>query len=351
MPQTQKYASVLAKIGAERSELLEDVKIKGLVESGNLSDMVAQLRDTSYQEQILHLTPPLTSTKLERAFRENFIETALKIIKYSPKKPAKYLETYLLRLETEHLKGILKATTVNLTTDQKLAKIYVGVEDHFGMHFVFEDAAKAMSVSQVLQVFKDTPYGQALNMGLKSFEETGSTSHFDVFLDKLFFERLYEAYSALPRKERRHAEFYAAMATDSFTLLTLLRGKILNLDPNWLRLVIPQKHFKLKAETVEALVSALDYEAALKIVLDSPYSKFFLKTQDPQETVANAEKAFRKAILQHAKGSIIREIFNIEVTLAFFTLKEAEAHNLTSISLGVDSGVKSEVIRSQLLLL
>ena len=78
MTQTTLYSAVLAKIGAERSKLLSETKLKTLTESKNLSELAAQLRDTSYQEQIGKVSLPLTSRKLERAFNENLIATYVK---------------------------------------------------------------------------------------------------------------------------------------------------------------------------------------------------------------------------------------------------------------------------------
>jgi vacuolar-type H+-ATPase subunit C/Vma6 len=269
---------------------------------------------------------------------------------YSPEKSANYLQLVLLRFEIEHIKGILKGTAAKLTAEQKLAKIHFAVEDQLQRHFVIEDAAKASTVTQVVQTFKGTDYWSPLSMGLKSYEQNGSTASLDVFIDKYYYEKIYETFESLPKKEKKYAKFYASMDNDSFTLLTLVRGKILNFDPNWLRLVVPQNYFNLKKQTVEALVSAADYEAAMKIVLGTPYSRYFNRAQDPQETVANAEKAFNKAILQHAKASQIREIFNIGLVLSFLTQKEAEIHNLAVVCLGVEGAMKPEDIRSQFLL-
>jgi vacuolar-type H+-ATPase subunit C/Vma6 len=140
------------------------------------------------------------------------------------------------------------------------------------------------------------------------------------------------------------------MENDGFALVTLLRGKALNNEPNWLRLVVPQNYFNLSKPMVEALVSSVDFEAALKIVLDSFYAKYFAKTQFPEETIAAAEKSFKKATLQHAKSSAISETFNIGSPVAFMTQKEAEVFNLTVLSLGVDGAMKPEEIRNLLLL-
>ena len=192
---------------------------------------------------------------------------------------------------------------------------------------------------------KDTEYASSLNTGLQNYEENGSTACFDVLLDKLFYEKLYESYESLPKKEKPHAHFYASTENDSFTLLTLLRGKTLNYDANWLRLAVPHNNFNLSMDTVEALLSAADFESALKIALESHYAKFFVKGQSPEETIVSASKAFKKAVFQHAKVTRISDNFNIGAPLAFMTQKEAEVHNLVAISTGVEAAVNPEAIQ------
>jgi V/A-type H+/Na+-transporting ATPase subunit C len=349
LTQTTQYASILAKIGAERSKLISEAKLKALAESKNLTELAAQLRDTNYQEQIAKVSLPLTIRKLERAFYENLVETYIKIIKYSPKKAREYLSLYLLRFEIEHIKTLMKATTTNLTLEQKLAKIYFSAEDYLKRRMVLEEAVKASTPTQIIHALKGTEYWAVLNMGLKNYEENASTAYFDIFVDKFFYEKLYVAYESLA-KEQPYANFYASIENDGFVLVTLLRGKALDYEPNWLRVVVPQNYFNLRKPTVEAIVSAVDFEAALKIVLDSYYAKFFVKAQTPEETIATAGKAFRKTVLQHAKSSPIIETFNIGSPLAYMTQKEAEVYNLTVLSLGVDSAMKPEEIRNQLLL-
>lgn len=350
MTQTTLYSRVLSKIGAERGKLLSEAKLKTLTESKNLSELAAQLRDTSYQEQLVKVSLPFTSRKLERAFHENLISTYVKIIKNSPKNASKYLWLYLLRFEVENIKALIKATNAKLSLEQKIGRIYLPAEDYLKNRSVIEETAKAPDIKQIVKALKKTDYTLALNMGLQSYEEDGSTTCLDVLLDKTFYEKLHDSYESLPKKEKLHAHFYASTENDSFTLLTLLRGKTLNYDANWLRLAVPPNNFYLDMETVEAMVTATDFESALKIAFESHYAGFFAKAQSPEETVANAEKAFKKAILQHAKASKIPEIFNIGAPLAFMTQKEAEVHNLTALSLGVEAEIKPEDIQHQLLL-
>ena len=348
--QAKLYSRVLGKIGAERSKLLSEAKLKTLAETKDLSAFTTQLRDTTYQTQIAKVPLPITSRKLERAFNENLIESHVKIIKNSPKKAAKFLDFYALRFEVENIKALIKAANAELGSEQKLAKVYLYVEDYLKNRLVFEDAAKAPGVKQVVTAFKNTAYASPLNLGLKSYEENGSTSRLDLILDKLYYEKLHDGYEKLPKGEKPHAVFYVSIESDSFKLLTLLRGKALNLDANWLRQVVPHNNFNLSTETVEAILSAPDFESALKIALESHYGKFFTKATSPEESLANTEKAFKKALFEHAKASRISENFNIGSPLAFMTQKEAEVHNLIALSSGVEAAVKPELIQAQLLL-
>lgn len=337
-------------MGSERSKLLSENKVKALSESRSIIDVASQLRDTSYQEQISHISQPLTGRKLEHAYYENLIETYLKIIKYAPETANRYLNIYLSRLEAENVKTLVRTADANLSAEQRLVKIYLSVEKYFDHIGLVEDAARISGISQIVAAFKGTEYGSALATGLKSFEESGSTTCLDVFVDKLFYEKLAAAFESLPAREKSHAYFYASTELDSFLLLTLLRGKNFNYDPNWLRVAIPRCYFNLDKKEVESIVSALNYEAAYKIVQDSYYSKYFDRKATPEETIATSEKAFKKAILQKAQKSVIRETFNVGSTLSFITIKEAEVRNLTALTLGIEGGLKSEVIRNQLFL-
>ncbi len=349
MSQITLYASVLAKIGAEKSNLLSEAKLKTIVETKTLSEFSAQLRDTVYQPQLLKATLPLTSRKLERVFNESLIESYIKIINNSPKKARPFLNLVLLKFEIENIKTLIKAANANLPPEQRLSKVYVSVEDCLKKRALIEEAAKAPTIKQIVNNLKISEYGPALTKGLQSYEEKGSTAGFDILLDKFFYDSLYDAFFNLQKKEKPHAKYYASIENDSFTLLTILRGKVLNYDPNWLRLAVSRNKFNLSSDIIEALLVAPDFESTLKIAFESNYGKFFAKAPTPEEIIVNAERAFKRAEFHYAKVSTVPEIFNIGGALAFIKLKEAEVHNLIASSAGVEAGVNPEAILSQML--
>jgi vacuolar-type H+-ATPase subunit C/Vma6 len=348
LPQPTKYANVAAKIGAERGKLLTETKLKALSEDKDLNEFAAHLRETSYQEKLAKTTLPYNGRNLERVFQETLIDTYIKTVKNSPPRVLAYLNMYLQRFEAENIKALVKATNAELETDQKLSQIYLSAEDYFKRRTVFEEAVKALELKQLVAALKKVEYAAALHQGLKSFEENAATTCFDALIDKVYYEKQYTAFQSLSKKEKPHAYFYATTENTSYILLTLLRGKTFNYDPNWLRIIIPDVHF-LSKETIESLVTASDFEAALSLIQRTPYGGFFAKASTPEETVATADRAFKKALYVHALESRIPEAFNIGLPLAFMYQKETEAHNLICISLGIEAEQKPEEITNTLL--
>jgi vacuolar-type H+-ATPase subunit C/Vma6 len=335
--QTKNYAQVLPKIGVERRGLLSDIELKSLSESRSLSDFIAQLRGSAYQEQISKIAVPVTQKKLERAFNENLIDTYFMLIKNLPKNVKPFFELYLERFQIEHIKMLIKATLAKLSFEEKMSKIYLTVEDYFHNRTVIEEAAKTSTVSAIVQVFKQTAYYASLSEGLKKYDETGSTIHFDLLLDRQYFDKHYQVYEKLPKKEQSHAKLYASLKVDGFLLLTILRGKALGYDPDWLKVALPDNYFNITEHTFISLLYAIDYDTALKIVTTTEYKTYFTPANTPEETISTAEKALKNAITHHAKSRVLLDVFNIGAPLSFITLKEANIHSLTVSALNIDN--------------
>lgn len=351
MTQTTKYASVLARIGAERSLLISEAKMRTLTESKNLTELADQLRETVHGENVAKITQPLSSRKLERVFQENLIDAYAKIVKNAPKVVRRFLRMRLMAFEYENVKTLAKAIAAKLTVEEKIARIHLSVEEHLKNRTLLEEASKASDLKTLLDLMKKTEHSSALTLGFKKYEENGTTQLFDVLLDKAYYEYVWWTFCLLPKKEKPHATLYASITCDGYVISTLLRGKALGYDADWLRMTTPHIYLNLPKATADAIIDAPNFESALKTAAASTYGRYFLKAETPEETVANAEKAFRKALLSHAHENRISETFNIGAPLAYMTQKETETRNLTAISVGVENRWKPENIQKSLLLL
>lgn len=239
------YANILAKVGAERSYLLSKEKFKSLTECKSLEEFASELQNTVYAEDLRKVTPPYSSTKFEKAFHENFIRVNYKILENSPKEVSQFLEIFLLRFENNNIKTILRGVKVKLSYEEILNRIYLDIEDYFKRHDIFEKASEATDIKAVVDIFRDTIYGEPLDLGLKQYEKTESLKFFDIPLDKMFYEHLDELFTKLPENEQQHAYSYMSLEIDSYILLTILRAKILNYDPEFIRRAIPNNSIRL----------------------------------------------------------------------------------------------------------
>jgi vacuolar-type H+-ATPase subunit C/Vma6 len=333
----------LVKVGVERSYLLGEGKLKALTQCKNLEDFASELGETIYGRKLAKVGLP-NSAKFERVFRQNLIETSCRIVQNSPEKVSSFLKMRLLKFEHENIKTILRAVSFGLSHDEIIGRIYMSVEDFLKKGDLIAKAAMSVDVYSAVEVLKTTVYGPLLAMGLRKYQETKSTKFFDILLGRMLYEKIGKVFRNLPKKEQKHSFFYVSMETDSFDLFTILRAKILNYDPYWIRLAITPKSYNIPEKTVEALLMSNDFESAFNIVKQSCYSRFFVKADTSEETVSEAEKAFRKALLAYAKKMKVGELFNVGVILGFMVQKEFEVYNLTATSLGIEYNWKSDDI-------
>ncbi len=348
MPQTNLYASVLAKIGAERGRLIPKDKFKALAASRDLTDYVQQLKETSYQEIVSQLPPLYTSESVEHAVNEALLRSLIKVISSSPKTTQPFLRTLIRKFEVETVKALVKAVYANRSNEEKRWRVYFEVEGFLKHRDAFEKATKTTSLKQLIEVFSKTEYFLALNQALNRFEENGSLVAFDILLDKEYCEKLREAYEKLPKKEQKHVSFYVSTEVDSFALLMLLRGKLMGYDPQWLRVATPKCTFKISGGEIEAMTSASNFESALSIAQKSGYARFFKKAGSPDEVVASAQKTFSKSQVAHASKHRLTDLFNVGAPLSFIVLKRAEAQNVSQVGFGIEAAMKPDEILSKL---
>lgn len=349
MNQEQLYSSVLVKIGVERSNLLNKQKLEQLTDCKSLKEFVIELGQTIYEKHLMHLTQPYTTNIFERAFRENFIEVCIKIVRSSPDVASAFLKNYLLKFEHENIKTLLRAISIGLSYDEIKSKIYLPVETFLKRQNLILKAAMTIQVKLAVDALQTTVYGPSLIIGLKKYEETGSTKYFDILLDRMFYENLGKSMKDLPKSDRELAFFYVSRQTDCFNILTILRAKLLGYEPNWIRMTISRNFYNVHKQIIETMITAKNFEEAFNMVKKSYYKKFFIKSDIPQETISIAEKNFRRDIFEHIKKTEIGDPFNVESPIAFILKKEIEVYNLTAISLGIEYNWKKDDILQLLL--
>ena len=98
-----KYGFVNAKIGAMRSQLLDNLEMKTLIESRNLDDTIALLKNTSYGKELSSVSSP-SIVDIENALLQSTRSAYEKISKAVNGMPKDLLDFYTKKFEIEALK-------------------------------------------------------------------------------------------------------------------------------------------------------------------------------------------------------------------------------------------------------
>lgn len=350
MSQARLYSSISVKIGAERGRLLTEADMRRIVQCRSLKEFVSNLGETAYREGLAKVEPPYLSESLEKVFKENLFGVYFRLIENSPSKISTFLRTHLLRFEHENIKTVFRAVSVGLPPDQVLRRVHTSIEDFLGNREVFMNAVRGINVKTVVDAFESTAYGPVLASTLRRYEETGTISVFDLILDRIFYEELGASFANLPLEEQRHASFYVSMRMDEFNLFVILRAKNWGYDPHWVRVATSNYSYNLSREDLETLIIAEGFESALNLVKKGYYKQFFQGNGDAEEILSKAEWKFEEAVTKHARETRVGDPFNVGAPLGLIVEKEAEVRNLTVIALGIEYGLESEEIMSQLLL-
>jgi vacuolar-type H+-ATPase subunit C/Vma6 len=344
LSQEQLYSNVLVKVAVERSKLLSKQKLERLTDCKTLKEFASELKETVYGEKIAKFTVPYDSRNFERVFRESLIEVAIKIVRNSPDIVSSFLKTYLLKFEHENIKTILRAASLGLSYNEIVSKLYLSMEEYLKRKEIILKSARAIHVKSVVDALKTTIYGPLLIYGLQKYEETASTKFFDILLDRMLYEHFGEKFKQLPKNERDVAFFYVSRENDIFNILTILRTKLLGYEPHWIRMAISRNSYNVPEQTIEAMLMADDFEAALNIIKQSFYENLFVRAESPEETISAAEKVFKQYMFEHAKKTKIGDPFNVGTPIALIVKKEIELYNLAAISLGIDYNWKKDDI-------
>ena len=348
MSQEQLYSNVLVKVSVEKSYLLTKEKLVRLVNSKNLAEYVSELKETIYGQELEKLMPPYTTSDFERVFRENFIETCIRIVRSSPDVASKFLKTYLLKFEHENIKIILRAVSIGLPFDEIKKRLYLNLETFFERKEIILKAAMAIQVKLVVEVLQNTIFGPSLILGLKKYEETGSIKCFDILLDRMFYENVGESYKNLPKTEQKHAFLYVSNEVDRFNILTILRAKLFGYEPHWIRVALAHNFYNISEETIEKMLMADNFESAFEVIKQSNYKNLFNGIEVYEEKLSEAERGFRQKVLVTINKLRISYPFNIGTPMAFIFRKEIELYNLITISLGIEYNWKKDDISNLL---
>lgn len=346
-----KYAKVYARIRARVGALVEEVRMRELLEA-RPSDFLPGLLDTVYKEQLTAAgVTTLDARRIELCLKADLIEQYLMVIRSTRGAIRDVFEELLRRLEVKNLKALIRVQAAAARTGTTGSVQIYPVEEHFKRRLSHLVNAKSMA-DLVAQV--ESPYREVLAPVFPEYEATQRLLVLENALDEALLGSIWAKLERLGRQDEELVRRIVGMEADLVNLLTLLRCKAEEIPVSTMRSYLLPFAYTLdfRADVLEEVVEAGTVAAAIRALPGSPYKDVL----SPVLPVYESERSllrFEDALWRQFYGTVRKTLkgypIHIGTIIGFLYLKELEIRDLSTIAVGKENNLPVEEIANLLL--
>ncbi|OFV67911.1 hypothetical protein DRN98_00940 [Methanosarcinales archaeon] len=337
------YAYINAKIRVKKGDLLDQKKMRSLMEVYETKEMIALLMDTTYRDELSSLPPDATIRDIERAIMDNMVKTFVNIASAVGTEGGRALCVELLRrFEVANLKSVLRAKLSGLSREEL---DLIPVEGFFRRRL--SRLIDLASIEEMIPLLEGTPYRAILEGNMAAFKETKKLFVLESALDAELFQSIW-----LQAKKLKGADAASAMKLlgtrfDMMNMMTILRGKADGIEISQLRnYILP--YGRLNPDLLRDAMMADDVKSTLQVLSTTQYADIFAgaaSEYDELGQLSSFEVALQRRILDESRSLMMGYPFQIGTIIGFFELKEAEVKNLRAIAVCKENGLEAEETR------
>ncbi|MGB2727763.1 MAG: V-type ATPase subunit [Halobacteriota archaeon] len=347
MMSVSKYAYVYARIRSRMSELLDERRLRELVDARR-EDFLSSLMDTAYKEKLTKAAVVAVDARsIEKALKEELIDQYLMAIKSTEGVIRAVFAELLRRLEVKNLKAVIRAKAVEIggtKTGTTEATMFFPVEEYFKRRI--SRLTELDSVESVINQLED-PYGRVLEEALPEYEKSKRILVIENALDGELFGAIWSRIERLSGEDKEIVRKIVGTEFDLANLMTLLRCKSEGIAEEEMRkYFLPHVYaFDYDAKTTKDSISAENVSAAIQLMPASAYKEVLtgaLSSYDAENSLVPFENALRNQFFETIKKTLRGYPINIGTTIGFLYLKEIEISNLCNIAVCKENEIPAE---------
>jgi V/A-type H+-transporting ATPase subunit C len=329
-----------------RGDIITYQNLENLAESKSLEEFIIRMKGTKYSDVISKIQPPYNTRKIEKSLKRRLIEIHKAILKVTPKK--KLLRAYYLKYISGNLKVLLKGRAQNKQDDDIKDYIDMYAEELIGRRDLLARAFSSESLEQMIEILKDSEFGDEARNAFEIFKKTGKFQIFDVYIDKAYYKRIIESFFSEHKKDSRIKDIVSVDA-DSYNILAVLRGRKWELDSLQIKDLLVEPFFDIKESHLKKMINAGSESEVIKILNQTPYRKLITETEDFEATISSIEDNSINILATRALNPFLWDIHKTSIALGAVKLSEMEVKNLSRIAFGVEQRMSFKKIMSQIL--
>lgn len=346
-----------ARIRALKSRLLSRRQLDSLAVAEHLTGLIAALIKTAYQKPI---ETALTRTSgldcITEALHHNLLDTLGNVSGYFDEQAGEMARIVLRRYDIHNLKAILRGLSRHVSADEILsAMIPVGELTSSTLAELARspDPRAAMDTMAMLGMV----FAQPL-LRLRAEHPGAGTAEMELAMDRWYFQECYQ-YLEEARKAGKNLMDAMQLEADLINLTTMLRFVHFPGERKFLREWMHIDQFddllvgpgKLPVAMLSEASRQDTVEAAVGIFAGTPYKsplKDGLENYARSALLSDIEKQLKRYRLHWMASQIIKDPLGIGVLLGYFALKINEINNIRWIAHGINLGLNTDAIRTEL---
>jgi len=340
-----KYAYVYTRIRARMSDLLNERRLRELVETRK-EDFLTSLMDTGYKEVLTKAAvTEVNARKIEKALKEELIDQYLMVIRSTEGAIRDVFEVFLRRLEVKNLKAAIRAKAAGFTgTGGETPAMFFPVEDFFKRRI--SRFAEADSIESAIKQL-ETPYREVLEEALPEYEKSKRVLILENALDEEIARDLWNRIERLGRGDKEIVRKIIGTEFDIVNLMTFLRCKSEGIAEEEMRkYFLPYAYdIDFNVDAMKDSISAENVSSAIQLMPASVYKEVLtgaLPAYEADKSLIPFEHALSQYFLITIKSILRGYPINIGTAIAFLYLKDIEIRNLCSIAVCKENGIPAE---------
>lgn len=338
-----KYAYVYARIRARMSEILNERRLRELVDARR-EDFLSSLMDTAYKDKLTKAAlSEIDARKIEKALKEELIDQYLMVIKSTEGAIRAIFVDLLRRLEVKNLKAVIRAKaagTAGRGAGTGTTAMFFPVEDFFKRRI--GRLAEADSVESVIKQLEN-PYRGLLEEVLPEYEKSKSVIILENALDEEISGALWNRIERLSGEDKEIIRKIVGTEFDLTNLMTLLRCK----SEKGVTEVEMRKYFlpftfDFDVDAMKDSMSAENVSSAVPLMPTSTYKDVLigaLSSYEAEKSLVPFENALGRYFFVIIKNTLRGYPINIGTIIGFLYLKEIEIRNLCTIAVCKENGI------------
>ncbi len=322
-----KYAAVVTKARAMRARRVTDDDFKDLIKSEKLSEIFNYLKDRTYYSEFLkNLNPEnLHRAEIEARLSDLKVKEIEKLMHYLSGDDKRFLETFLIRLEIEALRVLIRG----LSRQEDLS--------HFRPLMVYSKKFSKVPFEQLIEVkdwesFKktlmDTDYYRVLEI-YKEIEDRDELVIVEKNLDRYYYDLTRRRLLELNQKENKELVIAYRRNIDLLNIISIYRSKkFYSLAQEELIIYSLRGGYEFPEKKLSLLIQAKDIDEMKEVLKESSY--YFLL--DHTKTIdLYMERRRQRYMYYHYLKLFTEKNRGIAVIIAYIRLLDYEVEDITAV--------------------